>query len=552
MSLFPDYLSDALSSYGIDTIFGIVGIPVVELADTMILKGKIRFYGFRNEQAASYAASAYGYLTGKPAVLLTVGGPGVVHALAGMYNSISNKWPLLVIAGSSEDTHRGGFQELDQVSLLTPYIKFTARLTCKNVDETLYNALRQASLGTPGVSYMDVPGNVFAQRCPDSQPLPPRPLRAVKFQPPDSDIEIAARALRSSKNVLCVIGKGATNTAGEVRAFVQKFNFPFLPTPMAKGVVPDSSDLNVSSARSLALSTADVVLVLGARLNWILHFGKAPKWKSSAVFIQVDTTAEELGHNNSLGTTYSLCGDIGHTLRKLTTILGSFTFPGVSSLVRKQVLANQDKLQAKERTITAQLTYNQVYALIRSQIIDRDTFIVSEGANTMDVARISFPTDYPKQRLDAGTNATMGVGLGYAIAAKLAYPYKQVLCIQGDSAFGFSGMELETAARYRLGLVVVVMNNSGIYHGANDKDATKTHQPQNMASTTLTTKCRYDLVAEGLGCRGFLVESLSELHRALQKAFELATEGRPALLNVIIEPGRQGKLEFGWQSKSRL
>ncbi|CEP62251.1 putative indolepyruvate decarboxylase family protein LALA0_S05e01266g [Lachancea lanzarotensis] len=552
MSSFPEYLSDALSSYGVDVIFGIVGIPVVELADTVISKGKIKFYGFRNEQAASYAASAYGFLTGKPAVLLTVGGPGVIHALAGVYNSISNKWPLLVIAGSSEDTNRGGFQELDQVSLLTPYIKFTARLDSSNVDETLYNALRQASLGTPGVSYLDIPGNVFAQKCLEIRPRSPRPLRAVKFQPPDADLKAVAKTLRSSKNILCVIGKGATDSAGEVRAFVQKFQIPFLPTPMAKGVVPDSSNLNVSSARSLALRSADVVLVLGARLNWILHFGEAPKWKKSAIFIQVDTTAEDLGHNNRLGLTYSLCGDIGHTLRKLTLSLGSFSSSGVTADIRKNIVANQGKLRAKEEAVTAKLNYNQVYALIRRHIVDRNTFIVSEGANTMDVARISFPTDYPKQRLDAGTNATMGVGLGYAIAAKLAHPSKKVICIQGDSAFGFSGMELETAARYRLGLVVIVMNNSGIYHGASEVGDTKSHQPRNMVSTSLTTDCRYDLVADGLGCRGFLVKSLPELNTALEMAFKLAEEGLPALLNVIIEPGRQGKLEFGWQNRSKL
>ncbi|SCU91320.1 LAME_0E12046g1_1 [Lachancea meyersii CBS 8951] len=558
MSSFPEYLCDALCGYGVDTVFGLVGIPIVELADTLILKGKIRFVGFRNEQAASYAASAYGYLTGKPAVLLTVGGPGVIHALAGVYNSISNKWPLLVVAGSSEDVHRGGFQELDQVSLLSPYVKFSARLNPSNVDEMLYNALRQASLGTPGVSYLDLRGDVFHQKCLRNEPERPRPLHAVKYQPVDLDLEFVAGVLRSSKNVLCVIGKGATNNANEVRQFVKQFQIPFLPTPMAKGVVPDSSALNVSSARSLALRSADVVLVLGARLNWILHFGEPPRWKDSAVFIQVDTTAEDLGHNNAHGTTYSLCGDVGLTLQRLTPLLKEVKYTGVSQELGDKIQANQDVLRAKEdvkkTTGTTALTYNQVYAMVRRCIVDQNTIIVSEGANTMDVARVSFPTDYPKQRLDAGTNATMGVGVGYAIAAKLAHPDKLVLCIQGDSAFGFSGMELETAARCHLGMVFMVMNNGGIYHGdsgANDP-STGTVSNRELASTSLTRKCRYDLVAEGLGCRGFLVENITELNDAFQKALKIAATGQPALLNVIIEPGRQGKLEFGWQNKPKL
>ncbi|SCV04997.1 LANO_0G16226g1_1 [Lachancea nothofagi CBS 11611] len=547
MTSFPDYLSDALFSYGIDTVFGIVGIPIVELADTMILKGKIKFIGFRNEQAASYAASAYGYLTGKPGVLLVVGGPGVVHALAGIYNSISNKWPLLVIAGSSEDTNRGGFQELDQIALLSRYVKFSSRLNIHTVEEKLYNALRQAQLGTPGVSYLDVPGNLINQNMDMSSIKPPISLSAVKFQPTDFDLDRVARLILSheSKSILCVIGKGATSSTQEVRKFINKFQLPFLPTPMAKGVVPDSHSSNVSSARSLALRSADLVLVLGARLNWILHFGDSPKWKESAVFVQVDTTPEELGHNNASGTSYSLCGDIGQTLNKLTPLLRAFRYAGVSQELLKGIQTNEKRLRVKETKVGPLLNYNCVYAAVRRHIVDKETVIVSEGANTMDVARISFPTEYPKQRLDAGTNATMGVGIGYAIAAKLANPSKSVLCIQGDSAFGFSGMELETASRYRIGMVVLVMNNSGIYHGE-EKDL------KTLASTALTRECRYDLVAEGLGCCGFLARTIADVEHFFQKALKIAATGQPALLNVIIEPGPQGKLSFGWQNKSKL
>ncbi|SCU99166.1 LADA_0H17964g1_1 [Lachancea dasiensis] len=547
MTSFPQHLSEALVSYGVDTVFGIVGIPIVEIADNMIMNGNIKFIGFRNEQAASYAASVYGYLTGKPGVLLVVGGPGVIHALAGVYNSTCNKWPLLIIAGSSEDKHRGGFQELDQISLLSRYVKFSASVGHHNIDAMLYNALRQASVGTPGVSYLDIPGNVIDQSS-DKKTMPtPRNLREVRFQPEDRDLASVANLIRAhgSKNLLCVLGKGTVNSTAPVRTFITKFGIPFLPTPMAKGVVPDSHALNVSSARTLALQSADVVLVLGARLNWILHFGDSPKWKSSAIFVQVDTTAEELGQNNALGTTYSLCGDIGLTLQKLTPLLGSFRCAGISQQIAIKIRDNASRLKSKESSLSHVLNYNQAYGIMKRHIIDSETIIVSEGANTMDVARISFPTDYPKQRLDAGTNATMGIGLGYAIAAKLAKPEKTILCIQGDSAFGFSGLELETAARYGLGLVVVVMNNGGIYHG-------EVGNPQVQASTTLSRECRYDLVAEGLGCRGFLIQSATELDLKFRGALNLAATGRPALLNVIIEPGPQGKLSFGWQNKPKL
>ncbi|CUS20960.1 LAQU0S02e02322g1_1 [Lachancea quebecensis] len=551
MSAFPEYLSELLYRYGVTAVFGIVGIPIVDLADAMISHGKVRFYGFRNEQAASYAASAYGYLTGKPGVLLVVGGPGVIHALAGAYNSISNKWPLIVLAGSSEDSNRGGFQELDQIALLSKYVKYSSRLNNSNVEESFYDALRQSVLGTPGVSYLDIPANVIDQKVENKKSFPVRHVTKAFYQPTDTALQRVSKLLNASrdKNILCVIGKGATDSAQQIRSFVDEFQLPFLPTPMAKGVVPDSHALNVSSARSLALKSADVVLVLGARLNWILHFGEAPKWKSDAIFIQIDTAAEELGHNNAKGTLFSLCGDIGATVTKLTSLLDGFSARGVPEPLQKRIHQNEERLRAKEHEPTPMLTYNKVYAAIRKQIVDKDTIIVSEGANTMDVARISFPTDYPKMRLDAGTNATMGVGLGYAIAAKVAHPQKNVVAIQGDSAFGFSGMELETASRYKLGMIVVVMNNSGIYHGENPESKST---PNTAPSTALSQGCRYDLVAEGLGCRGFLARTQAEVDDAFAAASKEAARGRPALINVIIEPGPSGKLSFGWQNKAKL
>lgn len=550
MVSFPEYFAKVLDAYGIDTVFGIVGIPIVELADATIASGKTRFIPFRNEQAASYAASAYGYLTGKPGVLLVVGGPGVVHSLAGIYNSMSNKWPLLVIAGSSEDEYKGGFQELDQVSFLKPHVKFTAKLTHKNIESVFYNAMRHSVLGTPGVSYIDIPGNLITEEdCIEERISGKIIISPVRYSPDPLVVSEVARLIANNehKEILVVIGKGAVNCANEIRRFVDQFQLPFLPTPMAKGVVPDSHPLNVSSARSLALRKADVVLLLGARLNWILHFGEPPKWKDTVKFVQFDYTPEELGHNNVAGLNYSLCGDIGLSLEELGSKLHAFKYRGLDNAIREKIGTNELKLRGKEReTGTALLHYNQVYALMRQYITDDETILVTEGANTMDVARISFPTDYPKRKLDAGTNATMGIGLGYALAAKASDTTKTVICIQGDSAFGFSAMELETAVRCSLPLVVVVMNNSGIYHGTVDQSGEK------LPSTALSFECRYDLVAKGLGCNGFLARNLHQVEATFKEALRLSHLGETSLINVIIAPGKQGKLSFGWQNKSKM
>lgn len=543
---FTEYFVKVLQGYNVDTVFGIVGIPIVELADAMIAAG-IKFIACRNEQSASYAASAYGYLTGKPGVLLVVGGPGLIHALAGIYNSMSNMWPLLVLAGSSETQHRGGFQELDQVSLLSPYVKFAAKLDLQNIDAVTYDAVRMAMATKAGATYIDIPGNLLEQSV-DGSPQTFEMTVAKSVPDPAAVIKVANLIRRHGQhNVLLVVGKGAVQASDEIRNFVDRFGTPFLPTPMGKGAVPDSHPLNVSSARSRALREAQLVLVLGARLNWILHFGSAPKWNPHAVFIQVDSDAGALGHNNPRNQHLSLLGDIQLTLKSLSRALESPRWHciGLSATLQSTIAANSKKLHLLESQPVSTLNYNVVYAALRAHIHDQSTIIVSEGANTMDKARVSFPTDYPHQRLDAGTNATMGVGVGYALAAKVSNPNKTVVLIQGDSAFGFSAMELETATRHHTALIVIVMNNGGIYHGRDPHQSSKSPAP----STALTAGCRYDLVGSGLGTKSYLVESLPQLHDAFVSALQASKEGNSSVINVIIEPGQQTKLSFGWQTR---
>lgn len=550
----PEYFTQLLQQYGVDTVFGIVGIPIVELADTMIGKG-IKFIACRNEQSASYAASAYGYLTGKPGVLLVVGGPGLIHALAGIYNSMSNRWPLIVIAGSSEDLHKGGFQELDQVSLLSDHLKFTGKLTTDPdvIELVTYNAMRLTTTGTPGVTYIDFPGSLISESI-ERSPYPVQSISRIQYMPDTESLQRVVKLLSSDQNkrILVVIGKGAVNASNEVRKLINDYNLPFLSTPMAKGVVPDSHPLNASSARSKALKEAEIVLVLGARLNWILHFGAPPKWDANTIFIQVDCDPESLGQNNQRGVGYSLCGDIGLTVKSLIEKLKleRWAYQGLSRELRSAIKLNHEKLAKKEQIVHhGRLNYNKVYQCLRTFIDDSRTIIVSEGANTMDQARISFPTDYPKHRLDAGTNATMGIGLGYAIAAKIARPDKSIVLLQGDSAFGFSAMEIETAVRNRLGLVIIVMNNSGIYHGVGQK------VEGSLPSTALSQDCRYDLVGQGLGAVGYIVHTLQELENAFKKSLQASLIAKEtSVINVIIEAGKQGKLSFGWQTvkKERL
>lgn len=562
-----DYISDILLKYDIDTVFGIVGIPIVELAESLIAH-KIKFISCRNEQSASYAASMHGALNGKPGVLLTVGGPGLIHSLAGIYNSMENNWPLIVITGSIEvnDQYKKGFQELDHISILHKYAKFTGKLTSGNIDLVFFESMRNSMIGNKGVSFIDIPGNLL--HCKVETPnhtVLHQPIPLLKSSPCDDSINSVGSILRDSitgkdKEILIVIGEGSTEASSELRNFVNTFNLPFLPTPMGKGIVPDSNNLNVSSARSMAIKKADIVVVIGTSLNWLLHFGDHPKWGQNSRFIEINNNSRFLGLNNSPDLRYSLYGDISITIKKLTHFLltsgKDIKYSGVSKELNKKISSNKLRLQEKENSITKHsnvgntLNYNQVYAKLRSLIDDSNTIIVAEGANTMDFARISFPTDHPQQRLDCGTLATMGIGLGYAIAAKLSKPNKNVVLIQGDSAFGFSGMELETAVRNKLGLIVIIMNNSGIYHGIERENYIN---GDILPPTVLSEDCRYDLVGKGLGCNGYLIRTVDEVTKYFKIALDRSRKFKEtSVLNVLIEPGNQGKLSFGWQSKPRL
>lgn len=539
--------------YGVDTVFGLVGIPIVTFANDLIAEG-IRFIACRNEQSASYAASAYGYLTNKPAVLLVVGGPGLIHALAGMYNSVSNKWPLVVIAGSNDNgahQYQGTFQEMDQISLLGEYLKFKGKLNEQNMSLVTFNAFNSTVQGTSGVAYIDFPGDLIESGAVVEQEtrMIASPPQHVRCAPDPIAVELVgntvAEALSKAQNVLVVIGKGAVHSHKAVRQFIEQYNLPFLPTPMAKGVVPDSHPMNVSGARSLALKKADVVLVLGARLNWILHFGETPKWKEGVIFVQFDSDSSALGTNNAGNVHMSLLGDLALSLDQLAQSLAKHNLDLPRELpqdMQDKIHSNGERMHKLEHTsnTAGELNYHTVYRTLRSLRDDSRTMLVMEGANTMDKARVSFPTDYPLRRLDCGTNATMGVGLGYAMAATLAEPMLDTVLIQGDSAFGFSGMEIETLVRLHLGCVIIVMNNSGIYHG---------NQPE--SSTKLSECCRYDIVAQGLGAEGRLVTSLDELQRAFTDALVAARSNHTVtLLNVIIEHGKGSSVSFAWQNKT--
>ncbi|KAL0087970.1 thiamine pyrophosphate enzyme, N-terminal TPP binding domain-containing protein [Phycomyces blakesleeanus] len=553
-----ELIAESLKRQGVDIVFGIVGIPVVEIGEACLSKG-IQFIGFRNEQSAAYAATAYGYLSGRPGVCLSVGGPGVVHALAGLLNAKINCWPLVLLSGSvdTDQVDMGAFQELDQVEACRPYCKYASRPTSvERIPFVIEKAIRSAMYGRPGASYVDLPADYIQYRTTEPQWIERCQVTRVQDTPRsmanDASIKEAASILCNAKQPLIVFGKGAAyaRAEDELAALVEQTKFPFLPTPMAKGLLSDEHPLCVAAARSKALHEADVVLLVGARLNWILHYGQSPKWSDSVRFIHIDISAEELGNNGA--DTLPLLGDIKLILKQLLAQRplpqlqpGNSFVKGLVAKVSQNV--EKTRLASLEGDDTSILKYRTAFKVIKDILPERNIVYVSEGANTMDIARSFFDVHEPRHRLDAGTGATMGVGMGYAIAAQAYYRNERVVSIVGDSAFGFSAMELETAIRVKLPLIVIVINNNGIYHGLEDDDYAESKKNNCLPPTALSPETRYELLSVACGGKGWMVKNRVELATALKEA--LAAKDETCVINVLIAPGGRQKLEFGWMKQ---
>ena len=543
-------IARSLKQQGIDHLFGVVGFPVGPIAAAAQEEG-INYVGMRNEQAASYAAQAYGYMTGRPGACIVVTGPGVVHGLAGLANAQQNCWPMILIGGASE-TYRGGmgaFQEERQVLIATPFCKFAHGIeSVRRIPYYVEMATRHAIYGRPGACYLDIPDDIISGECDlddivqvERVPEPPRMVA------PTENIEAALDVLEGAERPLVLVGKGMAwaRAENEVRDFIDRTQIPFVRSPMGKGVIPDDHPLAVSAARTLALQQADVIFLMGARFNWIFHFGLPPRFAPDVKVIQLDISPEEIGHNKP--TEVALVGDGKAIMSQMNQALeGRQWFypkdtPWRTSLGEK-VSANVNQIKAQVNDDTAPAGYYRALRDVAAWMPE-NAILSAEGAGTMDIGLTQLPVSDARSCLNAGTYGTMGVGLGHAIAACVVHPNRPVIHLSGDSAIGFSGMEMETLARYNLPAKIVVLNNGGIGPGMPEIPE---DPMMNMKPNALIYGARYDKIMEDFGGKGFFVEDPKDIPAALDQA--MAFPG-PALVNIVISQSSSRKpQQFAWHS----
>ena len=528
---------DALKANDVDTIYGVVGIPITDLARIAQASG-IRYIGFRQETSAGNAAAAAGFLTRRPGVCLTVSAPGFLNGLAALANATTNCFPMIQISGSSDramvDLQRGDYGELDQLNAARPFVKAAYRISrVEDIGRGIARAIRTAISGRPGGVYLDIPGDVLGQAM-DAGAAADTVWRVVdpapRQLPAPEAVDRALGVLAAAQRPLIVLGKGAAYAQADnvIREFVETTGIPFLPMSMAKGLLPDSHPQSVAAARSLAIARADAVLLVGARLNWLLGHGESPQWSADAKFIQVDIAASEFDSNRPIAA--PLVGDIGSVMSALLD--GVSTHQIVASSQWTGELA--DRRAANDAKMCRRLAedphpmrfYNALGAIRSVLQSNPEVYVVNEGANALDLGRNVIDMEAPRHRLDTGTWGVMGIGMGYAIAAAVETG-KPVVAIEGDSAFGFSGMEIETICRYRLPVTVVILNNGGVYRG---DEAPTGSDP---APTVLNARARHELMAEAFGGKGYHVTTPSELEKALTEA--IASNG-PSIIDCELDP----------------
>lgn len=527
-------LAKSLKNIGIDTMYGLVGIPVTEFAYLAQMEG-IRFVGFRHEQQAGMAAATHGFLTKKPGVLLTVSSLGFMNGLTATTNATVNCYPMIQISGSSVrepiDLDQGTYEGLDQLNVAKGLVKAAYRVNKpEDIPTAVARAYRAAISGRPGGVYLDVTtpclGTVMDKADADKlffTPVDPCPAMIPSSESVDRAVELLARAKRPA----ILLGKGAAYAQidNKIKHLIESTGIPFYPMSMAKGLLPDNHPLSAISARSTIMEQADVVMLVGARLNWLLSRGHG-KWNPDGKFIQLDIEPTEMDCNRPIAA--PVVGDLESSVDAITARLQGLVLamdPAWVTGIQAESKTKNAKFLERLAPQTVPMTHWSALGSVKKVLeANPDVILVNEGANTLDDTRDSVDMFLPRHRVDCATWAIMGMGMGSAIGAAVATG-KSVVAVEGDSAFGFSGMDFSTICRFNLPVTVVIFNNGGIYNGIG---VNPSHNGD-PAPTTLDVKARYDKLGDAFGATTYYVTTPDELYQALTEAI---ASKKPCLIDV--------------------
>ena len=513
----------ALKRAGVSHLFTLNGGHIWPVLSGATEHG-IRVIDVRHEQSAAFAAEGWAKVTRECGVAAVTAGPGVTNSTSALAQALGNDSPMFVIGGRAPMARwgMGSLQEMDHVAVVRTLTKKALTLTsADDAYRTAAECMRNALSRRTGPVFMDVPIDVFfgAADLPEATEhltVDPGPA------PDPTQIADVAQRVRVAERPVVVAGGGVwwAHAEDELRAVVERARLPLVVNGMARGMLPPSHPLLFSRARSQALREADVVLVIGARLDFRLNFGQPPVFGEEARLIHLDVDRAPIagGLKATLGELASSIGgprDGGAWLQALRAT-------EIAARRRDEAMTHSDSLPVHPARLIAEV----------ARFADPDAIIVGDGGDFVSFAGRLIEREKPGLWIDPGPFGCLGSGPGYAMAAKLARADRQVILLSGDGAFGFSAMEFDTMVRHRIPVVCVVGNN-GIW-------ALEKHPMQSMLGVSVAADLghgtRYDKVVEALGGYGELVERPSDIRPALERAFQ---SGLPACINVICDPNAE-------------
>jgi thiamine pyrophosphate-dependent acetolactate synthase large subunit-like protein len=526
-----EVVAHALHRQGADTFFYIMGAPMMAVESSAMQLG-LRGIDVRHEQAAAMAAHAYARLRNRPGFCMAASGPGTTNLITGIAHAWADCTPVVAFGGSSpaSGTHRGTFQEIDQLKMMLPCTKWADRVyDAYRIPELVNYAVRQAMSGRPGPAYLDLPGDVLYAEVDETRLEWPEPWDPAKRHRPmanAADIKAIVDLLAASQQPVIVSGSGILWSAAEaeLQAFVEASGIPFYTTPQSRGVIPEDHEYCYLTARSAAFRDADLILIIGTRMNYVIGHAAPPRFNAGAKIVRIDVDPEEIAMSPRR-LDIGVVADAKLALAQLTAALKGRITPDTFRSWRDRLRGrNSSKLQEQEETLSNGATPIHPLRLCKEirDFMDRDAVLCVDGQEILNYGRQAIPTYVARHRLNSGAFGTMGVGMPFGIGAKVACPDKQVIVLHGDGSFGMNAMEFDTAVRHKLPILTVISLNGG-WTG----DPKKERPGRDLGYT------RFDRMAQALGGYGELVEQPDAIRPALDRAMAAVAKGPPALVNVV-------------------
>jgi acetolactate synthase-1/2/3 large subunit len=522
-----EILARSLKAQGMDTLFFLMGGPMLETESELVRLG-IKMIDTHHEQAAAMMAHAWTRVTRKPGVCMASSGPGTINMLTGVANAWTDASPLIAIGGSSPRVSLGmeAFQEIDQVAMFRPATKWAERIyDARRIPEIVETAFRQATSGRPGPVYLDLPGDILGDAVDESRLSYPGPWKPSPRSLGDpAAIKEAIGLLARAERPLVLGGSGVwwSDAAAAFQALIEVTGVPFYTTPLSRGTVPEDHPLAFLNARAKAFAEADVILSVGTRFNYIVQFGRPPRFAENLKVIQVDVNPSELGHNRSVDV--PIAGDARAVLEQLAAEANGRIDPKryANWTAKLRSIDDDKQLEMNKAMANDQVPIHPLRLCKEvKDFVRRDAILVVDGQEILNFGRQSIPTFAPGHRLNSGVFGCMGVGLPFAIGAKVAKPNAQVVVLHGDGSYGINANEIDTAVRHNIPIIAVISNNGGW-----TADPQQNKPGRNLGYT------RYDKVAQDVGAHGEYVDKPDEIRPALERAW---ASGKPSVVNVITD-----------------